>query len=164
VTFFAPNAIAASIGAWLGYLGVDFVCHAVVLAPWWRSTTAYWLPAADLAKRIPVAYGAFAIVSIVLVGLLIRLAGPRPLAGRALRFGLTAGAVFGLVVTLTTFSVFAMPASAFLTWPATASAAAGCAAAAGASVLRASRPWRQVLKVLLAVVALFLIGVLVQSL
>jgi hypothetical protein len=161
---YITDAIPASVATWLGYVAADFIMHAVVLGPWWRSTATYWLPAGDLAKRIPVAYGAFAIASIVLVRLLIQLTGPRLLAGHALRVGLTAGAIFGLVVTLTTFSVFAMPLSAFLTWPASTSVAVGGAAVAGASVLRTSRPWRQVLKVLLTTVVLSLAAVLVQSL
>jgi hypothetical protein len=158
------DAVPASVATWLGYVAADFIMHAVVLGPWWRSTATYWLPAGDLAKRIPLAYGAFALASLAIVRLLMRFTGPRPFAGHALRFGLLAGAIFGLVVTLTTFSVFAMPLSALLAWPASTSVAVGGAAVAGASVLRASRPWRQVLKVLLTTVVLSLAGVLVQSL
>ena len=63
--------VAAAMGASWSYIVLDFLMHAVVLAPWWRATEAFWLPPLELAKRIPFAYGAFVIYCASLTVLLI---------------------------------------------------------------------------------------------
>ena len=56
----APVA-AAVVSAWLVFLLLDFLAHAVILAAWWRATEAYWLPPMELFKRIPFGDAAFAL-------------------------------------------------------------------------------------------------------
>jgi hypothetical protein len=53
--------IAAAIGASWSYIVLDFMIHAVILASWWRATGVFWLSPLELARRIPFAYGAFAL-------------------------------------------------------------------------------------------------------
>ncbi len=87
---------AAATGAWWSYVVLDFLTHAVVLAGWWRTTEVFWLPPANLAKRIPVAYAVFAIYCASLTLLLHALRGQRPPVSTGLRFGALVGLVFGL--------------------------------------------------------------------
>ncbi|HUF48748.1 MAG TPA: hypothetical protein VMM93_13105, partial [Vicinamibacterales bacterium] len=63
----------AALSAWLIFLAIDFLAHAVILADWWRATEAYWLPPMELFKWIPFGYGAFAILVGTMTWLLVRL-------------------------------------------------------------------------------------------
>ena len=156
--------IPAALAGWLAYVAVDFLTHAVFLAPWWRATEAYWLPPAGLVARIPFGYGAFAIYVAGVMWLVVRIIGPRPQPARAIRFGAVTGLVFGSASGLANYSVFAMPTSAILVWPASVTIASVAAVAAGVSTLHADRPWRQVLNVLLGALALVVAGVVLQNL
>jgi hypothetical protein len=69
---------AAMLSAWLVFLALDFLSHAVVLADWWRATESYWLPPVELFKRIPYGYGALALPAGTMTWLLVRLRGPQP--------------------------------------------------------------------------------------
>lgn len=158
------SLVPAALAGWLAYLALDFLTHAVALAPWWRATESYWLQPAQLFARIPVAYGAFAIYVGCIMWLLVRLLGPRPRLGRAIWFGGVAGLLFGSTSGLASYAVFAMPVSALLVWPASAAIASVAAVAAGASTLDAARPWKRMLVVLLGAVVLFIAGVVLQNL
>jgi hypothetical protein len=159
----ARALVPAAIAAWIAYVGADFLTHAVVLAPWWRSTESYWLPPATLFARIPFAYVGFALYSLSLVWLMMRLLGPRPARGAAFRVGSTAGVIVGFISGLTAYSVFPMPASALLVWPLSVTVASIAAAAAGQWTLAADRPWRRVLRVLLVTLGVFVAGVVLQN-
>ena len=90
----APVA-AAVVSAWLVFLLLDFLAHAVILAAWWRATEAYWLPPMELFKRIPLGDAAFALFVGTTTWLLVRLRGPKPSMSEALRFGALAGLLAG---------------------------------------------------------------------
>jgi hypothetical protein len=154
---------AATVGAWIAFLALDFLSHAVVLAGWWMRTGAYWLPPLELFKRIPFAYASFALYSATLTYLLVRLHGPRPRPAAALRFGALAGSIAGAGTVLASYSVVNMPVSALLVWPASTLIESLGATLAAVSVLHAPRPWRRAGAVLAAALLLFIAGVVVQS-
>jgi hypothetical protein len=155
--------MAAAAGAWCAYLVVDFLANGVLLASYWRASEAYWRPPQELFRLIPLAYIAFAIYCSAATFLLIRLHGSRPALMTGLRFGATAGLVFGLISTLGGYSVFRMPASALIVWPASAVAESAAAGAAAAWVLDAKHPWRRAGLVFVFSVLLFGLGVLTQG-
>jgi len=151
------------LAGWLAYLVIDFLMHAVLLVPWWRVTESYWLPPEALFRRIPYAYLAFAIYVACLMWLLVRLFGSRPTMRSSLCLGAIAGVLFGSASVLATYSVFPMPRSSLLVWPASATVASLGGAAAGGWTLAAAKPWKRVLIILLSAIALFIIGVLLQN-
>lgn len=156
--------VPAAVAAWLTYVVIDFLTHAVLLSPWWRATESFWLPPMQLAKRIPFAYLSFALYAAGLVWLMARLLGSRPSTAHAARFGALAGLLVGVVQALANYSVFAMPPSALLVWPGSVALASVAAAVSGSSVFNARGPWRRVLLVLLVAVVLLVVGVVVQNL
>jgi hypothetical protein len=155
--------IAASTAAWLITVAVDFLLHAVLLAPWWRATEAYWLPPMQLFARIPFAYAAFAIYCALLSWLLIRLYGP----GLSLRRGVVAGAAAGLIYgtagILANYSVFPLPLSALLVWPLAAMLESAAAGGVCAWVLHTAHPWRRVGMVAGITAALLILSIILQN-
>jgi hypothetical protein len=156
--------VAAALSAWLVFLVLDFLAHAVILASWWRATEAYWLPPMELFRRIPFGYGAFALFVGTMTWLLVRLRGPQPSMAEALRFGALAGLLAGAGSVMGAYSILAMPPSALLVWTVSTVLESMGAAAAAAWTLRAPRPQRRVLLVLLLTLVLFVIGVILQNL
>lgn len=134
--------LAAALSAWLVFVVIDFLAHAVILAGWWRATEAYWLPPMELFQRIPFGYGAFAIFVGTMTWLLVRLRGPRPRAAEALTFGALAGLLAGAGSVMAAYSILRMPASALLVWTLSTVIEATGAAGAAAWTLGAPRPWR----------------------
>ena len=159
----APVA-AAIVSAWLVFLVLDFLAHAVILAAWWRATEAYWLPPMELFKRIPFGYAAFALFVGTMTWLLVRLRGPKPSMGEALRFGALAGLLAGAGSVMGTYSILDMPPSGLLVWTLSTVVESTGGAAAAAWTLRGPRPWRRVLLVLGLTIALFVVGVILQNL
>ena len=104
--------LPAATGAWCIYLLIDFLTHAVLLAPYWRATESYWLPPRELFRMIPLAYTLFAIYCAALTWLLIRLYGNQPTLAAGLRFGAIAGLFLGASSTLGAYCVARMPSSA----------------------------------------------------
>ena len=155
---------AAAVAAWLIYLAIDFLLHAVILAGWWKATESYWLSQQELFRRIPFAYALFAIYCLVLTWLFVRLYGDRRTFGAALRFGAIAGLVFGFSTILANFSVFRMPASAFLVWPGSFLIESTVACAVANWILDAERPWRRVGLVFGVTVLLIIVSVVLQNL
>ena len=156
--------LPAAVAGWLAYLVIDFLTHAVLLAPWWQATESYWLEPAALFKMIPFAYLAFAVYTTSLVWLIVRLSGPRPTVAASLRIGAVVGMTFGSTSALANYSVIPMPASMLLVWPVSVTSASLGAAAAGSWTLWAPRPWRRVLVLFLASLMLFVAGVVLQNL
>jgi hypothetical protein len=154
---------AAATSAWWSYVVLDFLTHAVVLAAWWRATEAFWLPPPELARRIPVAYGVFAIYCASLTVLLTVIHGQQPPVLTALRFGAVVGLVFGLTSVLGAYCVVRIPPTFLLVGPAGTAVASAGAGAAAAWVLRGSRRWRRVGVLFGVGLALLLGGVLVQN-
>jgi hypothetical protein len=154
---------STGIAAYWSFLVVDFLLHAVVLASWWRSTGGYWLPPADLFRRIPFGYASFLIYAGALVWLLVRLHGRRPGMARAARFGAVAGGIAGISWGLATYSVFSMPASALLVWPVATILESVLAATAGAWVLAAARPATRAGWIVIAGLLLVVAGVVAQN-
>jgi hypothetical protein len=155
--------VAAAMGASWSYIVLDFLLHAVVLAPWWRATQAFWLPPLELAKRIPFAYGAFLIYCASLTVLLITVHGERPPLLTGLRFGVFVGIVFGVTSALGGYSVVQMPRSFLLVGPATTAIGSAGGGAAAAWILSGRRRWRRVGILFAAGLALFVLGVVVQN-
>jgi hypothetical protein len=153
----------AGLAGWFAYLAVDFLVHAVILAPWWRATESYWLSTSELSRRIPLGYASFAIYCGVLVWLLWRLYGDSVNLSSGLRFGAIAGLVFGLGSVLGTYSAFHMPPSALVVWPVSILFESTIAAGVMSWILITDRPWRRVGVVFAAVVVLFIMGVIVQN-
>ena len=136
------------MGASWSYIVLDFLLHAVVLAPWWRATQAFWLPPLELAKRIPFAYGAFVIYCASLTVLLTVVRGEQPLVLTGLRFGAFVGIVFGVTSALGAYSVVEMPISFLLVGPGTTAIGSAGAGAAAAWILsgrpKVAEGWRSV--------------------
>lgn len=156
--------LAAATGAWCTYLVLDFMAHAVFLASYWRATQTYWLPPLQLFRRIPLAYAVFAVQCAVLTWLLRRLYPERLSVATGLRFGSLAGLFFGTSSALGSYSLFRMPPSALIVWPASTTVEWAIAGTVAAWVLVAQRPWRRVALVFLTAVVLFVIGVVIQNL
>lgn len=70
----------------------------------------------------------------------------------------------GTSSALGSYSLFRMPPSALIVWPASAIVEWAIAGAVAAWVLVAQRPWRRVALVFLTTVVLFVIGVVIQNL
>jgi hypothetical protein len=155
--------VAATMGASWSYIVLDFLLHAVVLAPWWRATQAFWLPPLELAKRIPLAYGAFVIYCASLTVLLIAVRGEQPPVLTGLRIGATVGTLFGVTSALGGYSVVEMPVSFLLVAPASTAIDSAGAGAAAAWILCGSRRWRRVGVLFAAGLALFALGVVAQN-
>ena len=156
--------LPAVMAAWLAYLAVDFLTHAVLLASWWTANAASFLPPMELFSRIPFAYLSFLFYCAALVWLLQRLLGARPALGASLRLAAWAGLAAGVVTALGNYSVFAMPPSALIVWPVSMLAGTLAAGAAASSVLSVERPWRRLLLVFLAALGILVLGVLLQNL
>lgn len=154
---------AAATGAWWSYVVLDFLTHGVVLAGWWRATGVFWLPPADLARRIPVAYGVFAIYCVSLTVLLDAVGGRQPPVSRGLRLGVLVGLVFGLTSALGMYCLVRVPLSFLLVGPPGATVASGGAGAAAAWVLCGARRWRRVGVLFAAGLALLVVGVVAQN-
>lgn len=155
--------IPATIAAWLAYFVIDFLMHAVILAGWWRKTESFWLSPEVLFQRIPFAYASFGIYAACLVWLMTRLMRPNPKMGRRVSFGAAAGVLVGLVQALAYYSVFDAPVSSLAVWPISVSLGSAGAAFAGGAVLQAKKPWKRLLTVLFAVLALLVVGVILQN-
>jgi hypothetical protein len=154
-----PTLLPAIVAAWCAYLVLDFLTHAVFLAVWWRATERYWLPPQELFWSIPFGYASFAIYCAALTWLLLRLYGRQPTLIAGLRFGAIAGLIYGTGSVLATYSVFRMPTSALLVWPASVTVGSTLAGVVAAWVLVADRPWRRVGLVVGAAIILFILGV-----
>lgn len=155
--------IAAAVAAWFIYLAIDFLLHAVIFASWWKTTESYWLSPHELFRSIPFGYASFAIYCLALTWLFVRIYGDERTFGAAFRFGAAAGLVFGLSMILANYSVFRMPASALLVWPASFIIASPVACAAAGWVLDSERPWRRVVLVFGATVLLIIVSVVLQN-
>jgi len=156
--------LPAVLAAWLAYLVLDFLTHGVFLAAWWRAAEPYLLPPCDMLRLIPVGYAAFAIYCGALVWLLARLYGERLSASSGLRFGVVAGLVSGVASALGTYSVFRMPPTALLIWPASMVVESAVAGLVATWVIVARRPWRRAVLILCAAIVLFVVGVVTQNL
>jgi hypothetical protein len=154
---------AAAIGAWFSYVVLDFLTHGVVLAGWWRATEVFWLPPADLARRIPVAYGVFALYCASLTVLLDALRGKQAPVLTGLRFGTLVGFLFGLTSALGMYCLVRVPVSFMLVGPISTTVASGGAGAAAAWVSSGDRKWRRVGVLFAAGVALLVVGVIAQN-
>lgn len=154
---------AGALAAWAVFLAFDFLLHAVIFAGWWQATQRYWLPPEDLFRLIPYAYVSFAVYCAALIWLYERLYGDRRTFGAACRFGASAGLVFGISAVLANYSVFRLPASALLVWPASFLIESTAACAAAGSVLGSRRPWRRVVLVFAAAVLLLIVGIVLQN-
>ncbi len=158
-----PRLLPAATAAWLGYVVLDFLVHAVFLGSWWRATEEFWLPPLELFRRIPFGYASFAIYCTVLTWLIRRLYDGQISLGKGLRLGAIAGFVSGVSSVLGTYSAFRMPVSAFAVWPLSMTVNSTVAGAIAAWVLIAERPWRRVAAVLGMTLVLFIVGVVIQS-
>ena len=154
------NAILA---AWLVYLALDFLTHAVFLAAWWRATESYWLPPGILFTRIPFAYLSFGIYAAVLTSLMIKLIGPRLTILQGLWFGFLTGSIFGGISILSMYSVFPMPIGAFAVWPVSAAVDSAAAGAAAVYLLGASASWRRLIHIFVFTLVLLVVGVILQN-
>ena len=156
--------LPAATGAWFTYVVIDFLIHAVFLAPYWRATEGYWLPPRELLRMIPMAYLSSALYCAGSVWLLIRIHGKQPKFATGLRFGAGAGCFLGIVSALGNYSVMRMPVSVLIVWPASGTIESAGAIATAAWVLAAERPWRRVGWVFGATALLFVLGVVIQNL
>jgi hypothetical protein len=154
---------AAATGAWWSYVVLDFLTHAVVLAGWWRATGEFWLPPLELARRIPVAYGVFAIYCASLTMLLIVVRGQQPPVPTGLRFGALVGLVFGVTSALGSYCLVRVPSSFLLVGPASTAIASAGSGAAAAWVLGGTRRWSRVGVLFAAGLALLIAGVVAQN-
>jgi hypothetical protein len=155
--------VPAAIGAWVGYLVIDFLTHAVFLANWWRATETYWLTPSELFQRIPFGYTSFAIYCIVLTWLINRLYRNQVNLTRGVRFGAIAGMVSGIASVLGNYSAFRMPPSALIVWPMSIMLDSAVAGGIIVWVMTADHPWKQVVKVFGWMLLFFILGVVIQN-
>ena len=155
--------VAAATGAWWSYLVLDFLTHAVVLAGWWRATEASWLAPSDLARRIPIAYGVFAIYCASLTILLTIVHGQQPRLLVGLHFGALVGLLFGITSAVGMYCLVQVPTSFLLVGPASTATASAGSGAAAAWILGGARRWSRVAVLFVAGVALFIGGVVAQN-
>ena len=153
----------AILAGWLAYLVADFWTHAVLLSSWWRATEAHWLPPPELFRRIPYAYVSFGIYTTGALWLTVRLFGPQPSLGRAVGFAAALGLVVGGAGSLANYSVFSVPWSSLLVWPASMAVASAAAVFAAVLVLRSKHPGRRLLGVGAAAIGAVAIAVLLQN-
>jgi hypothetical protein len=154
----------AAVGAWLTYLVLDFLVHALFLAKWWHATEASWLPPVELARRIPIASGGFAVYCAGLIWLLVAVYGQLPTIVTGLRFGALVGVLFGLASTLGMYSLLPVPAPFVLVGTASTAFASAGSGSAAAWVLGGARRWKRVGAVFGAALVLFVVGVAAQNL
>jgi hypothetical protein len=157
-------AIPAALAAWLIYLALDFLSHAVLLASWWRATETYWLPPMEMFRRIPLGYTSFAIYCAGLTWLLLRLYGEQVTVTMGLRVGVIAGLAFGLTTTVGGYSILRLPVSYLLVAPITITIESAAAGGVAAWVLRGTKRWRRAGQVAGLAVLLFIVGVVAQNL
>jgi hypothetical protein len=157
------SLLPSATAAWLIYLATDFLLHAVFLSPWWRATADYWLSPTQLFQFIPFAYASFALYCAALNWLLVRLYGPRPSIAQGLKFGASAGLIFGTTVILANYSVFPLPVSALLVWPVTVILESAAVGVVSAWVLSVPYPWRRAGVVFGIAVGLFVLGIIIQN-
>ena len=156
--------LSAAFAGWCAYVAIDFLTHAVFLSHWWRATAVFWLPPAQLFRRIPFAYASFALYAAGLVWLLLRYFGHPPPTFQAARLSLVVGLFLGTLQALANHSVLSLPASALLVWPLSVSIGSAAAGFSSASVLGASHPFRAALRVLAFALAAIVVGVVLQNL
>jgi hypothetical protein len=162
--FSKTKLIPAFVGAWLGYLIVDFLLHAVILASWWHATETYWLPQSELFRRIPFAYASFAIYCFALTWLIMRFHSNNVQPINGMQFGALAGMVYGTVYVLGTYSVFPMPSLVLILWPLSVVLESAIAGGIAAWIMTAEHPWKQVIKVFGVSIVFFILGVVIQNL
>jgi len=158
------GVVAGAAAAWLIFLAIDFMLHAVIMAGWWKATASYWLPPAELFRMIPFAYVSFAIQCFVMTWLLVRIQGDNRTLVSAGRFGAAAGFILGAVIILGNYSVLRLPVLSLLVWPASFMIESAFACMAASWVLDAQRPWKRVALVFGAAVVLLIISVVLQNL
>jgi hypothetical protein len=158
-----PRILAAFVGSFLGMVTADFLLHAVLLGQWWRSTESFWRPPNELFALIPYAYASFALYAAGLLWLLLSLRGRRPPLTTAVLFGLGAGAFIGASSVLAIYSAVSLPRSALLVFPVSFATVLAAGATAAALVLSAARPWRRVGLLTVAMILLFMVGVVLQN-
>jgi hypothetical protein len=151
------------MAAWLIYLALDFLTHAVFLASWWRATETYWLPPIEMFRRIPLGYASFALYCAGLTWLLVRFYGDQLPVSRGVQVGFIGGLIFGLTTTVGGYSILRLPASLLLVAPATTAIESAAAGGAAAWVLRGARRWRRVGLIFGVTVLCFVVGVVIQS-
>jgi len=156
--------IPAVLAAWLIYLTLDFLAHAVLLASWWRATEIYWLPPMEMFRRIPLAYASFALYCAGLTWLIARTHREHVTVTTGLRLGLSGGLAFGLTATLGAYSILNLPPSYMLVAPVTIAIESAAAGGTAAWVIRGPGRWRRVGKVAVVAVLLFIVGVVAQNL
>lgn len=156
--------IPAALAAWLIYIALDFLTHAVLLASWWRATEIYWLPPMEMFRRIPLGYASFALYCAGLAWLIVRLHGDQVTLTTGLRVGLIAGLAFGLTGTVGAYSVLRLPPSYLLVAPITTAIESAAAGGTAAWVTRGAGRWRRAAKVAAVAMLLFIVGVVAQNL
>jgi len=158
-----PRIVAGAVAGWLIFVSIDFLFHAVIFAGWWKATASYWLDPEELFRMIPFGYATFAIYCAVLTWLYVRIQGDRRSFGTAFRFGGLAGLIFGALSILANLSVFRLPLSSLLVWPASFLIESAVACVVTSWVLDAERPWRRVGLALAAALILIIVGVVLQN-
>jgi hypothetical protein len=153
--------LPAFIGAWLGCLVVDFLCQAVINTSWYRTNRTFRLPS-DLFLRIPFGYASFAVYCFVLTWLIFRLYNNDLSITKGMKFGAIAGVVYGVLFVGVTYSVFEIPQVTLILWPLLNVIESTIAGGIAAWVLKAERPWSQVVKVFGISFVFFMIGTVVQ--
>jgi hypothetical protein len=156
--------IAAAVGAWLIFLSIDFLLHAVILATWWKKTADFWLSPEDLFRMIPIGYLSFAIYCGALTWLFVRIFVGRRTIGTAFGFGAIAGLVYGVSTVLANYAVFVMPRALLLVWSGSILIESTFACATASWVLDTERSWRRVGLVFGAAVLIFILSVVLQNL
>ena len=156
--------IAAALAAWVMFLAVDFLLHAVIFSSWWKATEHYWLSPSELFRLIPYAYASFAIYCVALTWLFVRIFRDKRTLGIASRFGAFAGLIFGVSISLANYSVFLVPSSTLLVWTVSYSIESTVACTTSQWVLDTERPWRRVGLVFGVAILILIVSVVFQNL
>lgn len=153
---------AAIILAWIAWLALDFFLHAGVLAWLWTAPHPALLPPRDLAVRIPLGYGSFLLMVILLAWLAVRLEARS--ARRSALLGLTVGALTSASFMLGLGSISTIPVLLLLVWGMMQTAEMTIAGAVLGAALSARRLRWLVIGVAALAIACIAIAIALQSL
>ncbi|MBT4711312.1 MAG: hypothetical protein HOB82_07275 [Alphaproteobacteria bacterium] len=103
--------------AWLAVIGLDFLLNAGIFATVFAEDWEFLLSPQDLFRRIPLGYGAFLVLAILVAWVLGRSAGAAPMNALAgVRVGVRVGLFVGAAGALGLASISPAPMGILVAW------------------------------------------------
>lgn len=95
--------------AWLVFVGIDFICHAAILANLWEESVPAFKSLDDLALLIPAGYGSFFLLTLLIAYTYSKAFYERPSRSKLIGFFLMWAILFSVSNFLGTFSYLDVP-------------------------------------------------------